>query len=100
MMMQQRMMQQQSRPAMAQMPAYAGMSQRSAYGGGGGTTVTMTVPDAQVGIIVGKAGSTIQAMQAQTGAKMNVSQRDGSGGDRTITISGEPSAVANAQMMV
>merc|ERR1711871_1519548 len=66
----------------------------------GGTTVTITVPDAQVGCIVGKGGSTIQAMQAQTGAKMNVSQRDGPGGDRIVTISGDASAVANAQLMV
>jgi len=76
-------------------PSYGGTVQ-----GAGGTTVTMSVPDAQVGIIVGKGGSTIQAMQAQTGARVNVSQRDGSGAERTITISGEPTAVANAQMMV
>jgi len=68
--------------------------------GEAGTVVTMHVEDSQVGIIVGKGGTTIQGIQAHSGAKVNVSQRDGSGGPRVVTIAGNPQSVANAQMMV
>merc|ERR1712153_205305 len=67
---------------------------------GGSTTMTMQVPDSLVGAIVGKGGATIQLMQQQAGCKIGVSQRDGSGNPRTVTISGDPTAVANAQLMV
>ena len=81
---------------MGQAPMMSNFSQ----GEGGQTTVTMHVEDNQVGIIVGKGGSTIKDIQMQTGAKVNVSQRDGTGNPRVVTISGDPQAVANAQMMV
>jgi RNA-binding protein Nova len=67
---------------------------------GASTTMTMQVPDSLVGAIVGKGGATIQLMQQQAGCKIGVSQRDGSGNPRTVTISGDPTAVANAQLMV
>ena len=82
-------------PQMGQAPMMSNFNQE-----GGQTTITMHVEDNQVGIIVGKGGSTIKDIQMQSTAKVNVSQRDGTGGPRVVTISGDPQAVANAQMMV
>jgi len=99
-MMQQRMYQQPQQAYYQQQAAPQAAAPQYGAPSAGGTSVTMTVPDAQVGILVGKAGCMIQAMQAQSGARITVSQRDGSGGDRTVSISGDPQAVANGQMLV
>lgn len=39
----------------------------------------MEVPDDSAGLIIGRGGSTIKAIQSQTGAHVDVPQRDPSG---------------------
>ena len=43
-------------------------------GGGGGASVTIKVPNAQVGLVIGKQGMTIRAIQDRTGANVQIPQ--------------------------
>merc|ERR1711865_757873 len=87
------MMQAQARAMMMQ-------PQQGAAGGAGATTTTIQVPDGQVGAIVGKGGESIKQIQMQTGTRVQVSQRDDSGADRTVTITGEAGAVQLAHQYI
>merc|ERR1712037_1091845 len=66
-------------------------------------TITMQVPDSIVGALVGKGGKVIIEMQQQSGAKIQISNRDqmveGST-DRVVTISGSEHAVNTAQTLI
>jgi far upstream element-binding protein len=54
------------------------MSQSSMYGpgggggGGGGNSLSIKVPNMQVGLIIGKQGTTIKSIQERTGANLNI----------------------------
>lgn len=61
------------------------------------TTITMNVPNALVGSVIGKNGVTLREMSSLTGAKIVISPREeSSDGQRTITITGEAAAAQNA----
>jgi len=62
--------------------------------------VRLVVPNSSVGSIIGKAGSAIKDLTAQTGAKIHIAQNDEGSYERTITISGAPANVATAQAQI
>lgn len=55
-----------------------------------GQRVKIVVPNATAGLVIGRGGSTIKALQEETGAKIMISGRDEAkvAGERIITISG------------
>jgi len=55
-----------------------------------GQRVKIVVPNATAGLVIGRGGSTIKALQEETGAKIMISGRDEAKvpGERIITISG------------
>jgi len=66
-------------------------------------TITMQVPDSIVGALVGKGGKVIIEMQQQSGAKIQISNREQmveGTTDRVVTITGNDHAVATAQYLV
>lgn len=56
-------------------------------GADGSRTESVYVPGAHVGVVIGRGGETIKRLQAQTGARIQVS-KDDSGTEREIIISG------------
>jgi poly(rC)-binding protein 3/4 len=64
----------------------------------------MTVPNDLIGCIIGKGGTKIAEIRQISGAMIRISnceEREGGGNtDRTITISGNPDAVALAQYLI
>ncbi|VEN44245.1 unnamed protein product [Callosobruchus maculatus] len=98
----------------AALAALAGSQLRTANtrGGGGGAagqqntnaqTHEMTVPNELIGCIIGKGGTKIAEIRQISGAMIRISNcddREGGSSDRTITISGNPDAVALAQYLI
>ena len=71
--------------------------------GGPQQTITMQVDDSIVGALVGKGGKVIIEMQQQSGAKIQISNRDqmvAGTTDRVVTISGNEHSVQTAQYLV
>lgn len=67
------------------------------------TQITVAVPDALIGAIVGRAGRTITELQAYSGARIKISQRGEfvpGTTNRLVTITGHPNAVTTAQFLV
>jgi len=70
------------------------------------TKITLTVPDALIGNILGKQGSTMREIMSLSGAKITVSSRDdaktadGEIADRTVTITGSPTAAQTAHSFI
>jgi len=68
--------------------------------------ISLTVPDALVGNILGKQGSTMREIMSISGAKIVVSSRDeakgadGEVGNRTVTITGTPQAAQTAHIFI
>ncbi|KAG5678618.1 hypothetical protein PVAND_008277 [Polypedilum vanderplanki] len=63
----------------------------------------MTVPNDLIGCIIGKGGTKIAEIRQISGAMIRISnceEREGGNTDRTITISGNPDAVALAQYLI
>lgn len=63
----------------------------------------MTVPNDLIGCIIGKGGTKIAEIRQISGAMIRISnceEREGGNTDRTITISGNPEAVALAQYLI
>ncbi|GAB0489968.1 hypothetical protein MMPV_001195 [Pyropia vietnamensis] len=60
----------------------------------GATTVTLNIPKAQHGRIIGPGGSTISSLRAETGALVDVPPK--ASPTTTITIRGSPAAVSAA----
>lgn len=63
----------------------------------------MTVPNDLIGCIIGKGGTKIAEIRQISGAMIRISnceEREGGNTDRTITISGNPDAVAVAQYLI
>lgn len=66
-------------------------------------THEMTVPNDLIGCIIGKGGTKIAEIRQISGAMIRISnceERDGGSTDRTITITGNPDAVALAQYLI
>ncbi|KAL0271188.1 UNVERIFIED_CONTAM: hypothetical protein PYX00_008360 [Menopon gallinae] len=66
-------------------------------------THEMTVPNELIGCIIGKGGTKIAEIRQLSGAMIRISnseEREGGNTDRTITISGNPDAVALAQYLI
>lgn len=63
----------------------------------------MTVPNDLIGCIIGKGGTKIAEIRQISGAMIRISnceEREGGNTDRTITICGNPDAVALAQYLI
>lgn len=63
----------------------------------------MTVPNDLIGCIIGKGGTKIAEIRQISGAMIRISnceEREAGNTDRTITISGNPDAVAVAQYLI
>jgi len=77
-----------------------------AAGGGaaaGGTTLTMLVPDAIIGRIIGKGGASINELRQSSGARVDIPKGDGAsnaGGMRAITLTGSAQQVQLAQHLI
>jgi len=66
-------------------------------------THEMTVPNELIGCIIGKGGTKIAEIRQISGAMIRISnceEREGGSTDRTITITGNPDAVALAQYLI
>ncbi|KAG5891280.1 hypothetical protein JTB14_019650 [Gonioctena quinquepunctata] len=66
-------------------------------------THEMTVPNELIGCIIGKGGTKIAEIRQISGAMIRISNtddREGGSSDRTITITGNPDAVAVAQYLI
>ncbi|KAF3914994.1 hypothetical protein AA313_de0202792 [Arthrobotrys entomopaga] len=81
-----------------------GRQQGGGYGNQGGgdkNGETIRVPIDAVGMIIGKGGETIKEMQNTTGCRINVlSQQQTSDGEREISLSGPPDAIARAKAAI
>ncbi|CAH2007396.1 unnamed protein product [Acanthoscelides obtectus] len=96
----------------AALAALAGSQLRTANTRGSGAggqqntnaqTHEMTVPNELIGCIIGKGGTKIAEIRQISGAMIRISNcddREGGSSDRTITISGNPDAVALAQYLI
>jgi len=63
------------------------------------TTENLSIPAHQVGVLIGKSGATVKAIQNDTGAKVNLDTKNLAGGDPNIVavvVSGSKEAVKNA----
>ncbi|TKR72978.1 hypothetical protein L596_020354 [Steinernema carpocapsae] len=69
---------------------------------GGQTTHEMLIPGPKCGLIIGKSGETIKAIQEQTGVKMLLIQdnSEATGAPKPLRISGDPVKVEHARRMV
>jgi far upstream element-binding protein len=60
----------------------------------------MEIAKQMVGRVIGRAGTTIRSLQAQTGANLSIDQNVPDGAPCVITITGNPDAVANAKQQI
>jgi far upstream element-binding protein len=63
----------------------------------GDETIYIQVPATRVGLVIGKGGETIKALQDRTGARINVTKDDEQGPNRTIVVAGSKQQLALAQ---
>ncbi|KAK6504802.1 hypothetical protein TWF481_006741 [Arthrobotrys musiformis] len=80
-----------------------GRQQGGGYGGNQGgdkSGETIRVPIDAVGMIIGKGGETIKEMQNTTGCRINVLSQQTSDGEREISLSGPPDAIARAKAAI
>lgn len=67
----------------------------------GGTTVQISIPDKDVGLCIGKQGSTIKAMQEKSGCRINIPAQPTPGlGYRVATCVGPPDKCAEVQSWI
>ncbi|CAG8465218.1 5711_t:CDS:10 [Paraglomus occultum] len=77
----------------------------SQYGGSGGKSsqekITIQVPNDTVGLIIGKGGETVKALQQQSGAKIQIEPDHGPPtADRNVHIIGTSETVAIAKSLI
>ena len=59
------------------------------------------VPQAAVGVVIGKGGDMIKKIQSETGARVQFQQgRDDGPGERKCLLTGKPSQVQEARMRI
>ena len=83
--------------------AAASTAASAASGGGAGPEVseTLSLPDKMVSGLIGKGGLVIKDLMARSGAQIQVSQKgETQGGERVVTMTGVPNAVAMAQHFI
>ncbi|KAK9811410.1 hypothetical protein WJX72_003480 [[Myrmecia] bisecta] len=71
--------------------------------GPGRTEVTMPVPEARVGAVIGKGGEVINQLKSLVGVRIRISDRDDfvpGTRNRKVTISGAPESVQIAQVLI
>lgn len=68
--------------------------------GGAPTTELMMVPDKMVGLIIGRGGEQITRLQAESGCKIQMAQDSGGMPERQCTLTGAPSAIAQARAAI
>ncbi|KAJ3050725.1 hypothetical protein HK097_008274 [Rhizophlyctis rosea] len=73
---------------------------RGGPGGGFGPTETMLVHHERVGLIIGRGGETIKAIQHQCGVKINIDPTTLPDGNRNVTISGPQDAIERAKELI
>lgn len=67
----------------------------------GGTTIQISIPDKDVGLCIGKQGSTIKAMQEKSGCRINIPAQPTPGlGYRVATCVGPPDKCAEVQSWI
>ncbi|KAI1315987.1 hypothetical protein EDD11_010569 [Mortierella claussenii] len=78
-------------------------------GGGGsggygraGSSATIQIPSAKVGLVIGRGGETIRDLQDRSGARIAVtpSPHDHSSPSRTVTITGDDGAIERAKAFI
>jgi far upstream element-binding protein len=63
----------------------------------------LQVPTGTVGSIIGRAGSVINALKQNSGANIQMQQKEDmapGATDRTITLSGQPAQIAEAERLI
>lgn len=68
--------------------------------GGVQTTELMMVPDKMVGLIIGRGGEQITRLQAESGCKIQMAQDSQGMPERQCTLTGPPSAIAQARAAI
>lgn len=67
------------------------------------TVINLAVPDSMIGAILGRRGQTLQELQAESGARIRVSQRNElvpGTTNRIVTVSGSQENIATARNMI
>ena len=89
---------------MPQQPQQMYQPQQAGGGGmeqaNGMASLTIQCPQAMVGKIIGRSGQTIQGLQDQTGAKIQIDQQKPEGVPRDIAISGSAASVEMAKGLI
>lgn len=63
--------------------------------------IFVTVPATSVGLIIGRGGETVRALQEQSGARVKIDPtNDPNSEERVVNISGDPKCVAIAKQLV
>jgi len=90
--------------AMPQQPQQMYTPQPAAGGGmeqaSGMASIMIQCPQSMVGKIIGRSGATIQGLQDQTGAKIQIDQQKPEGVPRDIAISGSAASVEMAKGLI
>ncbi|ORZ05943.1 hypothetical protein BCR41DRAFT_174285 [Lobosporangium transversale] len=78
-----------------------GISANGSYGRGG-TTATIQIPSTKVGLVIGRGGETIRDLQDRSGARIAVTPtpNDHNSPNRTVSITGDDSAIERAKALV
>ena len=69
-------------------------------GMGGIATENFSVPDRMVGLIIGKAGEQIAAIQSETGCKVQFAPESAGMPDRSCTLTGSDDSIRGAKDMI
>ncbi|XP_041984455.1 heterogeneous nuclear ribonucleoprotein K isoform X2 [Aricia agestis] len=69
-------------------------------GGQGETTTQVTIPKDLAGAIIGKAGTRIRKIRAESGASIEIAEPLPGANDRIITITGSPQRIQKAQYLL
>lgn len=73
------------------------------YGSFQNTTKKIDIPNMRVGVIIGKGGETIKYLQAQSGAKIQVTRdmdADPNAPTRTVDLTGTPDQISKAEQLI
>jgi far upstream element-binding protein len=70
--------------------------------GRGGSSSTIQIPSAKVGLVIGRRGETIRDLQDRSGARIAVTPtpQDHNSPSRTVTITGDDSAIERAKTFI
>lgn len=63
-------------------------------------SISILIPGNKVGLIIGKGGETITALQTKSGAKIILDSQERTSNDKTVTIQGSPAAISKAKELI